>query len=129
MYFGKHEGTFYCYRVDGPDKYLRLLFVACPRLPLCYRDGLQWEDVVPASLVLSRPRRLIADLMATFVPKAAVAKTVQRFTGVDQIESHVTSNVFGAKRRTVVKLDAERGLASVKVDGYELKRVEYATSS
>src|SRR6185437_3480021 len=47
LYFGKHEGTFYIYRLEGNDPWLSLLFLALPRLPLSYRDGLTWLDYVP----------------------------------------------------------------------------------
>lgn len=56
LYFGKHEGTFYFYRATGDDPWLRLIFLALPRLPLACRDGLRWRDFVPASLVAGRVR-------------------------------------------------------------------------
>ncbi|MEI6972973.1 MAG: urea transporter, partial [bacterium] len=46
LYFGKHEGTFYFYRVAGSDPWLRELFLAMPRLPLASREPLAWCDYV-----------------------------------------------------------------------------------
>jgi len=76
LYFGKHAGTFYFYRSDGGDKYLNLLLLSLPRLPLCYRSGLGWHDYVPMSLVANGPQRVLAGLAASFAPRLATARTI-----------------------------------------------------
>ena len=62
LYFGKYDGTFYVYRVDGDDPYLRQLFLALPRLPLAYKPRLAWCDFVPLRVATSGIRRSLAGL-------------------------------------------------------------------
>jgi len=129
LYFGKHAGTFYFYRAEGGDKYLNLLLLSLPRLPLCYRNGLQWHDYVPMSLVANGPQRVLAGLAASVAPGLATAQCALSFKGRDTIVSEVTSNVFGIQRKTRVELDAERGFASVSLGRIELKRAGFVSSA
>ncbi len=129
LYFGKYAGTFYFYRADGGDWYLKLLLLALPRLPLCYRNGLEWHDYVPMSLVANGPQRVLAGLAASFAPRLATARTTLSFQGRHVIESEVTSGIFGIKRETRLELDVERGFALVKVGRIELRRAGYVSSS
>jgi hypothetical protein len=129
LYFGKFEGTFYTYRVEGRDKYLRWLFVALPRLPLSYRDGLRWRDYVPISMVAGRMQRVLADLAACVRPGLATARVEQAFRGRQVIESKIAAPAFGIRHESRVELDAERGFARVESGRFELRRVEYATTS
>ncbi|MCE9607493.1 MAG: urea transporter, partial [Planctomycetia bacterium] len=58
LYFGKLDGTFYFYRLDGRDELLGLLYTSLPRLPLVRgmrhaSSAVRWSDVVPIGLVAS----------------------------------------------------------------------------
>ena len=128
LYFGKHAGTFYLYRAEGGDKYLNLLLQALPRMPLCYREGLEWDDFVPASLVASGPQRVLMGLIASVAPNLATAHAALSFRGRDMIVSRVNSGVFGIERLVRVEWDAERGMASVRLGRIELRRTEYVSS-
>jgi urea transporter len=129
LYFGQHGGTFYFYRAEGGDRYLNMLLLALPRLPLTYRHGLEWHDYVPMSLVASGPQRMVAGLAASVVPGLATARCTLSFQGRNVIESEVTSSVFGIQRTTRVQLDAQRGFASVQLGRSELRRAKYVSST
>jgi len=129
LYFGKHAGTFYFYRADGGDKYLNLLLLSLPRLPLCYRNGLVWHDYVPVSLVANGPQRLLAGLAASVAPGLATAQSTLSFQGRNVIESELASSVFGVKRKARVELDVQRGFASIKLGRIELRKAGYVSSS
>lgn len=129
LYFGKYAGTFYFYRADGGDRYLKLLLLSLPRLPLRYRNALEWHDYVPMSLVANGPQRVLAGLAASFAPRLATARTTQSFQGRNVIESEVTSGLFGIKRKTRLEFGAERGFAMVKAGRIELRRTGCVSSS
>ncbi len=56
LYFARNEHSFYCYRLEGTDPWLGLLFAAVPRLPLVYRHDIYWRDVLPLAAVSGRWR-------------------------------------------------------------------------
>ncbi len=122
LYFGKYDGTFYYYRIEGHDPYLRMLFLACPRLPLTYRKSLRWIDYVPASVALSGPRRFIARLGAILFPNLARVEIVQNFIDPNRIRSVARSPLFRRDRISHVELDAHCGIAAVKSGEVELRR-------
>ena len=122
LYFGKCDGTFYFYRVDGDDPYLKLLFLASPRLPLMYRKGMRWVDYVPASVVVSGARRFVARLGAILFSDLARVQVVQTYVGHNRIESVATSPLLGKSHTAQVELDAKCGIAAVKCGELELRR-------
>ena len=124
LYFGKHEGTFYFYRIDGRDEWLPWLFMAAPRIPLVHRDKLAWRDYVPVGVATSGPRRMLARLLSSFYPDLAKVQSTQTFRGQSRIETVIESKPLDVCRRAVVELDAKSGFASVTIDGIELKRID-----
>ncbi len=132
LYFGKHEGTFYMYRLVGDDPYLRLLFLALPRLPLTYKWNLTWCDYVPIGVAATGMKRGLARLATFFRPSAARIKVTQTFRSANCVQSRLESRVLGLNTAARVELDPQRGFASVQVGGVELRKVtdrpEKATS-
>jgi len=125
LYFGKHEGTFYFYRVTGQDPWLRLLFLALPRLPLGYREGLTWHDYVPVSLVTSGLRRVAVGLLSSFYPRLATVRVTQRFVSETRIESAIEAGLLRVRRTAQVDLDRGKGFACVTMDDIQLRRVDH----
>ena len=122
LYFGKCDGTFYFYRVAGDDPYLKLLFLASPRLPLTYRNRMRWVDYIPASVAVSGVRRFVARLGAILFSELARVEVVQTYVGHNRIESVATSPLLGGSKVAHVELDAKCGIAAVKCGELELRR-------
>jgi len=123
LYFGKHEGTFYFYRMEGSDPWLRLLFLALPRLPLVYREKLAWSDFVPLGLVVRQPRRMLARFLSSFFPALARVQATQTFAGADQITGVIEARTLGVHMATSMRLDAAKGFAHVTVGPWELRKI------
>lgn len=123
LYFGKHDGTFYCYRLDGRDKLLGIIYQALPSLPLVRSGRWTWHDVAPLGLVTRGWRRALAHLVAPFFGNAALARTSHRYVAEQVIETTVVASLWRVKRTARVGLDDFDGLASVSVGGIELRRI------
>jgi urea transporter/murein DD-endopeptidase MepM/ murein hydrolase activator NlpD len=124
LYFGKHEGTFYFYRIEGNDPWLKLLFLALPRLPMAYREKLAWRDYVPAGLILPGPKRVAARFLSSFVPALAKVETAQTFAASDRITSVIRARTWGLQVATEMQLHATKGFARVQVGDWELRRID-----
>lgn len=125
LFFGKHEGTFYFYRVTGNDPWLRLLFLALPRLPLAWRDQLRWNDYVPIALATTGVRAAVVELLSSFWPKLAAVPVTQTFASESRIETVVAAGLLHRRRCAAVELDRRKGFSSVTVDDLTLKRVSH----
>ena len=123
LYFGKHEGTFYFYRVDGDDPWLRRMFLALPRLPLAHRAKLTWSDYVPAGVVSAGPRRMLVDLLSSFHPGLAAVKVTLTFVEQQVVESVVQATAFNPEMRASVEFDGQKGFAVFRTGAYELRRI------
>ena len=123
LYFGKHEGTFYIYRVVGNDPWLGRLFLALPRLPLVYRQELVWQDHVPVGLVTTGARRVIVGFLSSVYPKLATVKVTLRFAGECRVEAVIESSLLRLRRAASVELDRHKGFATVTVDDITLRRI------
>ena len=124
LYFGKHEGTFYFYRVTGNDPWLRLLFLALPRMPLAYREKLTWTDYVPAGLVSAGLRAAVAGLLSPLYPKWATVNVSQTFVSESRIESIIEGDWTHKRQTASVELDRSKGFLSVAVAGFEFQRID-----
>ncbi len=122
LYFGKHDGTFYVYRVEGDDPYLRQLFLAMPRLPLAYKPRLAWCDFVPLRVATSGVKRSLAGLAAFFWPRLSCVRVTQTFLGRHTIESVIESRVLGLQSTARVELDGQYGFASVAIGDLEFRK-------
>ena len=107
LYFGKHHGTFYFYRLDGNSELLSLIFSSLPRLPLATGDNLTWQDVVPIGVVTSAWRRALALVAAPFVPQMAWATTRHRFCSSTEIETSIWRSGDREPQRALITLSPE----------------------
>ncbi len=126
LFFGKHEGTFYSYRIAGDDRWLRLLFLALPRMPLAYRENLAWHDFVPVRLVTRGLRGVLISFVSSMHPKLATLKVTQRFVSETAIESVIESAQLRIRKTALVEFDRQKGFASVKMDDLQLQRMPRA---
>ena len=96
------------YRLDGDDPYLRLLFLALPRLPLSYKRNLTWCDYVPIGVAATGMKRGLARLATFLCPSAARIKVTQTFRGANCVESLLESKILGLKTAARVQLDEQQ---------------------
>jgi len=129
LYFGRHEGTFYFYRADGDDEWLRLLFLAMPRLPLACREQLTWRDYVPVGLATRGAKRALARFVSSFYPNLARIGVTQSFVGRDRVQATIESQLLNVHRTAEVELDEKKGFASIRVDDIELIRLNGTATS
>lgn len=122
LYFGKHEGTYYTYRVSGDDPWLHLMFLALPRMPLAYREKLAWQDYVPVGLVTTGVREAVVGFLSSVYPRLATVKVTQSFVSESRIESVIEAGLLHLHRNASVELDRQKGFAIVTVDNITLKR-------
>lgn len=123
LYFGKRDGTFYFYRMEGCDAYLKLFFLAIPKLPTVWQDGLSWSDHLPFGLIHNGLRKSCYQLMSAFIPETVRTNTVLTFQSRNQVVSKIETH--GRKtQESRITIDDERGFKSLIVGETELRRVD-----
>lgn len=127
LHFGWHEGTFYVYRCEGPDPWLRLLLCALPRLPLARRAGLAWDDHLPATAAGRSWRTLFAAALGLIHPRCAVLRTRHHLEGPWRIVGTVQGNGIIPSSATAVTLDPQRGITTITVGDTTLTRIVIPT--
>jgi urea transporter len=125
LYFGKHEGTFYIYRVNGDDHWLRLLFLALPRLPLAHREKLAWQDHVPVGLVTRGIREAAVGFLGSVYPRLATVRVTLAFVGESRVEATIEAGLLHVCQSASLELDRHKGFASVTVGDITLRRVRH----
>ncbi|MCK5217976.1 urea transporter, partial [bacterium] len=123
LYFGKHEGTFYCYHLEGADRYLKTIFLALPRLPLAYRKGLQWKDVIPVGVITQGWRKGLVQFISSFYHRFAQVEASLTYQTENRIAGQISSNLMRFKKNTMVELDDYLGFKSFTVDNIKLMRI------
>ena len=122
LYFGKHDGTFYFYRLDGRDDAAEALYLALPRLPLVRPRQASWTDVVPIGRIERGARRCLAWCLAPLVGRFAAAETEHRYVAGRVIETNCRSPLGGRTRSGRVELAPSGDVARVVFGDVELRR-------
>jgi hypothetical protein len=125
LYFGKHEGTFYFYKLEGDDPVLRLLFLALPRLPLGYVPGLQWHDVLPIAVASTGLTRVLAQSASAIWPGLTQFQVQMKFRHRGLVESEIVSKALSVRHRFRTQLAEVKGIASIDGEGWRLRRTSY----
>ncbi len=116
IYFGKWEGTFYFYRLEGRcGDFHRALFFSLPRLPLCYSPHLVWKDFLPLAISLRGIKKYLFMFVASFVP--GFGRIGGEYTFVS---SNVIEGKIGKGREEIstrVSLHPIKGLAKIEIRG------------
>ncbi|MCD4782828.1 MAG: urea transporter [Candidatus Eremiobacteraeota bacterium] len=124
LYFGKYEGTFYIYSYEGRDENLKSIFLALPKLPLAYKDGLKWEDRIPVDIVATGFKKRIVQFLSSVYGNLARTSCTFAFLNNKTIEGNVSARILNIEKKTRVELDDYVGFKSIKVDNLELRRVK-----
>lgn len=123
LYFGKYEGSFYAYRAEGNDSRLKAMFLALPCLPPGWKNGLKWNDFVPANMAYSGLASSLLMFASSFWHGLARIDAEMRYTDQDTIEGKVFTGAFGFRKITGVALDEESGFKTVRAGEIELRRL------
>ncbi len=123
LHVGRHENTFYAYRCDGDDPWLRLWLAGLPRLPLVWRQGLVWSDALPVTSTGRGWREMGAALLGLFIPALAVARTRHRMLSRSRIDSEVIGTCFVQPRRIRVDLAGDGLIAELSCGDLRLQRI------
>lgn len=123
LYFGKRDGSFFFYGVEGNDPYLKTMLLALPRFPLACRPGLEWDDDLPAGIMLNGFLKAITQFISAFSYNAVTARMNARCTQDNRIEGTLHTPILRLRKQIVVEWDKLPGFASIQVDNLELRRV------
>lgn len=126
LYFGKHEGTFYMYRLEGNCHYLKMIFLALPRLPLSAKVGLSWQDHIPVGVVARGITKMGIRFLSSFYHGLAHIQTTLTVTPAG-IEGKIESKLLNLTQHTYLELDDYAGIKSVRIGSLELRRNEDET--
>ena len=110
--------------LDGDDPWLRILFLALPRLPPAYRLGLTWQESLPVGLVLTGLRREFARFMTLFSPHWASVQAVYRFEDARSLAASIEYKALGMRTEIHTELDSHGMPGSIWFEDLELKRVK-----
>ena len=125
--FGVFEGVFYHYRIEGDDPWLRLLFLALPRLPLAHRPGLAWSDAVPIHATGRTWRTAIAGLLALAAPERAFLRTRHRSPRRGLIDTELLPGWGLPGRSFTVEYDLGKGIKRITGGDLEILRNDEVT--
>ena len=123
LYFGKFEGTFIIYRVQGNDPYLKAIFLALPRLPMGFKNNVYWDDYLTADLLLNRFQRGILLFLSSFFHELSAIKSQHVFTKPNTIEGSISSKFWKTQKKTILELDDVVGFKRIQVDSLVLEKI------
>jgi len=114
LYFGKANSTFYFYRFDGTDEYLKLFFLALAKMPLAYRRNLAWKDFIPIKIFLNSVEKSIVLFISSFYHEFASVEYFAKFINERVIESEVTFPLKDKKKKFKVLIDDYFGFKEIQ---------------
>ncbi len=121
LFFGKDEGTFYFYRLDGKDKYLKLLFMSAPRIPLTDKENIIWYDYLPFSVVFRGYIKDVILLLSSFSHSFSLTKYTGTFQDKKRITGEIRSHLLREPIYTELVLNDVLGFEHIKVGKVSLK--------
>ena len=122
LYFGKRDGVFTLYRVEGDDPHLSILLRALPRLPLTTIDDIDWSDCLPASLSLTDLGRAAVQLLSAFFPVADRMYCRLSRLNQDTIRCQSSSHWLPFREEAITTFDGQKGPASITLENWTLVR-------
>ncbi len=113
LYFGKANNTFYFYRFDGNDDYLKIFFLALSKMPLAYRQNLKWKDFIPVKIFLNNIEKSIILFISSFYHNFARVEYNAKFINERTIESKVIFPLKNTDRNFRVIIDDYFGFKEI----------------
>ncbi|RUM46418.1 MAG: peptidase M23 [Hydrogenothermus sp.] len=127
LYFGKANETFYFYRLDGFDEYLKDIFISAPKIPLTSEKNVIFKDFLPFKLTTSKILKDFILFIASFNHSVGLSKYEGKTINEKIIEGKVYS-IFSKKPiLTKLELDDVFGIKKIKVGNrtYKLKTINF----
>ena len=124
LYFGKFEDTFYFYSLEGEDENLGFMFQGLSKLPLAYREKLQWEDQIPLDVITGGAKKGFIQFAGSFYHKLTETRSTFSFDGTSKIKGKIRVKYLNVEKKVLVELDEQVGFNSIKIDNIELRRVK-----
>lgn len=124
LYYSHSVQGFLALSIEGNDPWLRVLFLALPRLPPAYRLGLTWQESLPASLVLTGLQKEIARFMILFSSDWASAQAVYKFHDFGKLTAIVEYQPLRVQMKIHTQFDPQGMPGSICCEDLELKRIE-----
>lgn len=123
LYFGKQDGSFYFYSMEGQDPYLRTIFAALPRFPLACRALLQWQDHLPVGLITSGLTKATLQFIRSLAPEWAESRTELICVDQDTFAGKIELPALKLEKEIWVAWDEHPGFKTLQVDGLEIRRI------
>ena len=123
LYFGKREGAFFMYHLQGNDTYLKIIYLCLPKMPLNYQAELHWHDTLPNHIFLTHFQNLFASLLDTFMPQYLRSTGHYQFAGESVITGLLSNNFFNHEDKTRITLDPYLKFKLIQFNDYELKHL------
>lgn len=123
FFFGKRQGAFYAYRLEGEDPWLRYFYLALSKVPLFYRDRLEWQDSVALQHLLSGVHGFVHAACVPFCPECCLVGTNHRFVGRGQIETRIESKLWGVSEKLTASLHPDWGVQRIVCGHVEIEAV------
>ncbi len=123
LHLGTFEGTFYGYRLEGNDPWLRLFHLATARIPLCRIPELAWEDQIPVSALGRSWSAHAAALLGLVHPRWTMARLRSRFVSPWRIETDVGGHALARAQKIALTIDPENGFWRIESENLTLQRV------
>ena len=122
LYFGKRDGALFCYHMVGNDRYLRLIQLCLPSVPLHFNPQLSWSDTLPNQALLSPMHNLLGSILNALTPSRIRSTGNYHFSSDKQIEGVLKNRFFGIQRKSQVELDPYLKFKTLRLDDMELRR-------
>ena len=115
LFFGRWEGTFYLYRIEGEiSAILRAFFLALPRIPLSYTPRLAWKDYLPMEIVHKGIKKAVINFASSFSHSLAKIEGDYQFVSPDEIKGEIKTT-YNPKIITSLRLHPFRGIKEINV--------------
>ncbi len=122
LYFNQDDSQFYCYRLEGSDPALALLFRALPRIPLGGEAGMTWQDSLPLQVLQQGWRWHLGSLLKVLLPTLGES----RYSAHWQDAKQVRGSVCHAGRETPIsaRLEPLAWFQEITIGGHRLTAVK-----
>jgi urea transporter len=126
LFFGKREGSFYCYRIEGIDAYFNLLKMAMSTIPLHHTPALTWRDVLSHHLLPNNHfgtlvSSVLLRLLARFSPQSSFLTANYQSISATEVAGEITPQwqcLKACRVKTKLKLDPYQKILQVTVGSY-----------
>ncbi len=122
LYFGKREGTFFCYHITGKDPYLKMIYQCLSSIPLYSHPQLNWQDSLSNRSTLKPVQNALASFLNALIPQQVRTTANYKFKSDNDITGTLNNQFFGAHEETYALLDPYLKFKTLRIGDIELRR-------